>query len=212
MIFNWKNEYYRYSHYFLDLKKIAYTTKARSLAWISLTIFTICFFLIIAIQPTLVTIAKLNKEIKDKRQACQELQKKIDSIIAAQGEFAQNVDNLPLLDEALPEKNQFPRLAYFLENLANTEGVTLNSLSFGKVEIDSKSSPKVSQNAPGLLSFQVGVSGDYLRLKNFLGNLETSRRLIKTENLSFSQIKSETNTNNKEVSLLISGDAYFLKN
>lgn len=209
MIFNWKNEYYRYSRYFLDLKKIAHTTKARSFAWISLTIFTICFFLIIAIQPTLVTIAKLNKEIKDKGQACRELQKKIDSIIAAQGEFAKNVDNLPLLDEALPEKNQFPRLAYFLENLANTEGVTFNSLSFGKVEIDSKSSTKVSKNASGLLSFQVGVSGDYLKLKNFLRNLEISRRLIKTEDLSFSQVKVEENL---EISLLISGEAYFLKN
>lgn len=208
MIFNWKNEYYRYSRYFLDLRKIAQTAKARSFAWISLTIFTICFFLIVAIQPTLITIAKLNKEIKDKKEASLQLQKKIDSIIAAQGEFAKNIDNLPLLDEALPEKSQFPRLAFFLENLASAEGVTLNSLSFGKTEIN----PKIDtsrKNAFSLLNFQVGVTGDYLKLKNFLRNLEVPRRLIKMENLTFSQVKSETT---KEISLLISGEAYFWKN
>lgn len=208
MIFNWKNEYYRYSRYFLDLRKIAQTAKTRSFVWISLTIFTICFFLVVAIQPTLVTIAKLNKEIKDKKEASLQLQKKIDSIVAAQGEFAKNIDNLPFLDEALPEKSRFPQLAFFLENLASEEGVTLNSLSFGKTEINPKSDTS-RKNSSSLLNFQVGVTGDYLKLKNFLKNLEVSRRLIKTENLSFSPVKSETT---KEISLLISGEAYFLKN
>lgn len=208
MNLDWKSKYRRYSHYFFDLRKLVQTSKARSYAWVSLTVFTISFFLIVAIKPTLVTIAKLNKEIKDKREVSQELQKKIDSIIAAQEEFAKNVDNLQLLNEALPEKSQFPRLALFLETTANAEGVVLNSLSFGKMEIETKSSPQARKDAPNLLSFQVGVTGDYLKLKNFLKNLETSRRLIKTESVSFSQIEVEEN---KEISLLVSGEVYFLK-
>jgi len=209
MSFDWKNEYHRYSHYFFNLKKITQSNKARSFAWISLTVFTITFFLIVAIQPTLITIARLNKEIKDKKEASSQLQKKIDTIIAAQEEFAKNIDNSQLLDEALPEKSQFPLLAYYFENLANNEGVTLNSLSFGKIEIESKNGAKAQNKTADSLNFQVGVSGDYLKLKNFLNNLEATRRLLKSENVFFTQVKVETG---KEISLLISGEAYFLKN
>lgn len=206
MDFNWKTEYYRYHQYFFDIQKKARAPKTRSFIWLSLTIFTISFFMIVAIKPTLVTIAKLNREINDKKEASLKLQEKINSIVAAQQEFSTNIDNLFLLDEALPEKSEFPRLASFFEQSANTNQVALQSLNFEKIG-DFKTSAAL--NTPGLphsLSFSVGISGEYSKLKNFLLSLESSRRIVKIQSVSFNQIKKE---NSFELLLIISGVTFF---
>lgn len=205
MKFHWQDEYYRYQHFVVNLKKQTQTTKAKSFAWISLTIFTISFFVLVAIQPTLVTIAKLNKEIKDKEEASQKLQAKINSLIAAQVEFAKNVDNLPLLDEALPEKNDFPRLAYFFEQAAMNESLTLQSLTFERVGAKEKDSALAT---PNQLSFSVGVNGEYPQLKNLLRRLESSRRLFRFEKVAFIQTKTKEG---QVLSFVVNGQAYFLK-
>jgi len=204
MKFNWRSEYYRYNRYFSNLQKKV--KEARSFAWLSVSIFTVSFFIIVAIKPTLVTITKLNKEIKDKREISQKLQVKINSIIAAQEEFAGNSDNLYLLSEALPEKSEFPKLAGFFESVALSSGVSVKSLSFESV---GKSPPQtLKKDVPilGSMSFSISTSGDYLQLKQFLNTLEASRRIIKIKNASFNQVKKEEVT---ELSLLVSGQAYF---
>lgn len=205
MKFNWRDEYYRYQHYVVNLKKQAQTTKAKSFAWISLTIFTISFFVLVAIQPTLVTIAKLNKEIKDKEEASQKLQAKINSLIAAQAEFAKKIDYLSLLEEALPEKNDFPRLAYFFEQAATNEGISLQSLSFTRV---GAKEVKSSLATPQQMTFSVGVTGEYSQLENFLRRLESSRRLFRFERIAFIQTKTKEG---QVLSFAVSGQAYFLK-
>ncbi len=168
------------SRYFIRLPKIKSTVKTRSFFWLSFTFVTIAFFLTVAIKPTLVTIAKLNKEIKDKTLASAQLQKKIDSIVAAQDIYAKNSGNLYLLDEAFPNKSEFPKIVYFFEQIATDSGVNLTSLNIGKV--DEKTPP---------LNFSVSVSGDYPNLKNFISKLESSRRILVLENATFSRIKKE---------------------
>jgi Tfp pilus assembly protein PilO len=208
MNFNWKKEYYRYHRYFFGLQKAAQAPKIRSFAWLSLTIFTICFFLIVAIRPTLVTIAKLNREIKDEKEANRKMQIKINSIIAAQDEYAKNLDNLPLLDEALPDRSEFPRLAYFIEKLAIDNNLSLKSLGFdriGRIEKKITKGEIPSNTTP--LDFSVNVSGSYSDLKAFLTQLENSRRIVNINQASFSQIKKEDNW---ELVLYISGQALFL--
>lgn len=205
MIFNWKSEYSRYHHYFFNLQKKTQTPKARSFAWLSLSIFTVSFFIIMAIKPTLVTIAKLNREIKDKKEASLKLQEKINSIIAAQQEFSANVDNLYLIGEALPEKSEFPRLANFFEQTASVNEVTLQSLNFEKIG-DSKTTPANNPSTLHSLNFSLGISGDYFKLRNFLNTLESSRRIVKIQRVSFNRFKKE---NTFELLLLVSGTAFF---
>ncbi|HUV72625.1 MAG TPA: type 4a pilus biogenesis protein PilO [Clostridia bacterium] len=202
-----KNEYFRYRRYFTNLSKGVGSKKISSFAWLSLSIFTVSFFSLMAIRPTLVTIAKLNREIKDKRLASQKLQEKIDSIIAAQAEQAKYVDFFPLLDEALPGKSEFPRLAYFFEQIASSSGVQLKTLSFERIESD----PKSFQKRPLLVNsfnFTVSATGQYLTLKEFLNQLEASRRILKTETAFFEEIKKEDFS---ELSLRVSGQASFEK-
>lgn len=203
-----KDEYHQNRRYFVKLPRISYTAKTRSFAWLSVTIFTISFFLIVAIRPTLVTIAKLNKEIKDKTEANQQLQKKIDAIIIAQDIYTRNSDNLVLLDEAFPEKSEFPRLAYFFEQVATASGVTFKSLTFERIGgVTQKGQlPSLLSSLP--LNFSIAASGDYLKLKDFLKELESSRRILKITEASFSRIKKGEEF---ELQLSVSGQASFGK-
>lgn len=208
MNFNWKTQYYRYHRYFFNLQKATKTEKVRSFAWLSLSIFTVAFFVLVAIRPTLITIAKLNREIKDKKEASQELQKKINSIIAAQQEYAKNIDYLPLLDEALPQKSDFPRLASFFEQSASNSGITLASLTFEKIEVALPTSGSQSNRSTHSLAFQLSITGAYPQLKNFLQNLQSSRRILMIEGVYFNQVKKE---GEKRLTLQVSGHASFLK-
>jgi Tfp pilus assembly protein PilO len=208
MNFDWKKEYYRYHRYFFGLQKAAKAPQVRSFAWLSLTIFTICFFLVVAIRPTLVTIARLNREIRDKKEANQKMQAKINSIIAAQDEYAQKLDLLPLLEEALPERSEFPRLASFIERLASENGAVLKSLTFNQIGQVGKDKNKAVSSETGSLEFSLNVSGSYPNLKAFLAKLEDSRRIIKIDKTAFSQVKEEEGS---ELVLYLSGQALFLE-
>jgi Tfp pilus assembly protein PilO len=185
----WRKEYHNYRRYFTNLGKITSGPRVKSFAWLSLTFFTICFFGVVAIRPTLVTIAKLTREIKDQREASQKLQVKINSLVAAQSEYAKVVNLLPLLEEALPENNDFPRLAFFLEETATAAAVEIRSLNFEKIALKGETKKNKDKKPYNEIIFSVGVAGNYNNLKQFLSDLEASRRIIKVQSFSIGEAR-----------------------
>lgn len=186
-------------------KRFLQSPQGKSLTWLSLSVFTVVFFLIMAIRPTVITITKLIKEIEEKEAASLLLDKKINSLIAAQKVYAVNSQRLPMLNQALPEKSEFPWLANFLDGAALSSQVELSSLSFEKINLNpQKSSPCQ------LINFSTNAKGDYLNLKNFVSLLESSRRLIKIEltGISETKKKGEEKTNTM-LQLNISGVMFF---
>jgi Tfp pilus assembly protein PilO len=93
-------------------------------------------------------------------------------------------------------------VASFLEKIASDSGVVLRSLTFERIGAEKETT------TASLLNFSVGASGEYLKLKLFLNNLESSRRLININKTSFGQVKKE---GSNEISLIITGQAYFTK-
>jgi len=196
------------------VKNFTQTPQGRSFAWISLTVFTISFFLLVAIRPTILTVAKLSREIKEKREAEKQLDKKIDSLVAAQKIYAQNSNKISLLEEAFPQNNNFPSLAYFLEKTAQENQVQISTLSFEKVVLaQPPSTKKTKNNNPYLeIGFTVSAQGEYNNLKSFVSSLENSRRLITIESSRISEGKNK----NEEIpvsilSLSIYGKAFYEK-
>lgn len=203
-----KEQYQRSRRYFVNIPRGPRSSQTRSFVWLSVTVFTIIFFLVVVIRPTLITIAQLNREIKDKTEANEQLQKKIDALVVAQEVYARNSDNLALLDEAFPEKSEFPRLAYFFEQTATASGVTIKSLNFERIGAASTKEQDAPSSSNQSLNFTLSVNGDYLRLKDLLKELESSRRILKITESSFSRVKKGEEF---ELQLFISGQAYFGK-
>lgn len=200
----------------INLQKLAKDKKARSFAWLSMTIFAISFFSVVAIRPTLVTIAKLTREIKDKKEANKQLEDKINTLIAAQDEYVKNSDNIFLLDQSLPKKSEFPLFAFSLEQLASGSGIEIKSFSFEKIFITKNTNAKLANQAYSILGFSLTASGDYFKLKDFISKLETSRRIIKVDGVSFKQAKKKTTQASElpssEIVISVSGKAFFEKN
>jgi len=207
MAFDFYEQYQHSRRYFVNLGKITQKKQVQSLAWLSLTLLTITFFAMAAIRPTLVTIARLNREIKDKKAASQQLQNKINSLIAAQNTYTKNVDYLPLLEAALPAKNQFPQLAYFFEEAASSTGVIIKNVAFEKINVTPETSAKAKAQGTGnTFLFTVIANGDYFGLSRFLQSLESSRRIIMINSTSFGTSKKSDETS---LTLSLSGQVFF---
>lgn len=193
-------------------KRFLQSPQGKSLAWLSLSVSTVAFFLIVAIKPTVITITKLIKEIEEKEAASLLLDKKIASLIAAQKIYAENSQRLPMLNQALPEKSEFPWLANFLDSAALSSQIELSSLSFEKINLNLASLAKQSQKPSSfqLINFSTNAKGDYLNLKNFVSLLESSRRLIRIELASVSETKNKNEEEiNTTLQLNISGVMFF---
>lgn len=202
-----KNTTVPYKRYFSDVQKLYQSEQIKSFIWLSLSISTAAFFLIMAIKPTLVTIASLRREIQEKRETSEKLQQKINAIVKAQEEYAKNADYMPLLDEALPNKSEFPQLASYFETAASSSGVELRTISFERVGSQPKP-VKGKETAPSSFHFSVSAIGQYQQLQDFLGFAESSRRMIKISEASF----GETKRNEMSfLSLTVSGEATFVE-
>lgn len=200
----------RYFDYLTGLKEILQNKKNRSLIWLAVTIFTICFFAVAVIRPTLITIAKLSREIKDKKELKIKLQQKIDAIIIARDEYSKVSPDIPLLFEALPEKNRFTDLALFLEKKSEENGVILDSLSFERISTKQGEVLKDPVTDLNNVRFSTAVAGDYIKINNFLRNLETSLPVIRIDNANINRAeKKDLNTN--ALVLTLNGVIYYEK-
>lgn len=172
----------RYHRYFTDLSRFYQKKQVRVYTEIVLTLLTIIFFLVFAIRPTLITVAGLIKEIKEKRVIAEKLDQKINDLSLAQKEYQRIQKDLYLLDEALPLDSRLTVLVRQLEALARKDGAEILSLQFEKTKLKSENAVKPAQaDEAYAINFSIGVTGDYFQLKSFLYSLAQLRRITLTD-------------------------------
>jgi len=208
MIFDWRTEINRYRYYFNNFQVIAKRKDLRSFGELSLTLLVISFFVFFAIKPTLVIVAGLTKEIKEKEQTSQNLQKKIASLVAAQQEYSLNQNRFYLVDQALPETPDFPLLILSVEKEATASGVTLESISITKIEIKTPDKANPDRTEVPSFEFSSSVTGSYENLKLFLSKVESLRRVLSLDTINFGKTKS-TQKESSKIILNISGQVNF---
>ena len=177
----------RYKYYLLKTKNLYQQPVVRISTTLILTLVIISFFGFFAIKPTLVTIIKLNKELKEKQEVNKVLGRKIDILSKAQASYAQVIDDLNLVERALPQKAGFNQFASRINFLAFSNNLVLLSVSFGQFDLVAPS-PQPGVNT---LSLSLSVAGSFTDIKNFLQELENIDRVVQIDSVSFS-IKSKT--------------------
>lgn len=202
MIFDWKTEIHRYNRYFVNIGKMAERKDLRSMTWLTVTFFVISFFALFAIKPTSIIITSLTREIKDKREIDDKLQKKITTLVAAQEEYSLNENRFYLLNQALPETSEFPAFIMNAEKEAASCNVQIQSFTINKINL---TSTKESS-----FDFDLTVTGNYQDLRIFLGKFEKLRRVVGLESISFGKTKKTVNEPSK-IRLNISGKVSFFK-
>lgn len=141
---------------------------------------------VVAIQPTLTTIAELNKEIEEKKELTSKLSSKISAVTTAIDVYGQYEDKIELLDQALPSSANLIPTFKIIEKLAGENNVIITAASANKVP-DETEKDSLAANAPlESLPISVTVMGQYQDMKSFVEALHDSRRTIHVLSASFS--------------------------
>lgn len=208
MIFDWKTEVHRYRYYFVNLKTIGKREDVSSFAELTATFLVISFFILFAIRPTFVIVARLMREIQQQQEVSEKLQKKVVALRMAQEEFSNNMNRLYLVDQALPEKPDFPLLIFAVEKEAQETDTQIQSFSITKISVKSSEDVKPKTAQVSFFDFNLILTGDYKNLKEFLGKMEDLRRIIKIDSISFGKAKKAEKEPLK-IKLSVTGRANF---
>jgi len=187
MALDWQTEYRRYQRYFLNVGSLYRKKKVRVYTELVGTLLTISFFLLFAVKPTLLTIAGLIKTINDQKLITRTLEEKINALNLAQSQYDLIQSDLPLIEEALPQRTEITTLIKQLEAIANRSGVTNEGIQLTQIPLDKEGA--FSQPEP--INFNLAVSGDYQNLKTFLKNLSSLRRVILVDSFGFKTGKTD---------------------
>lgn len=189
----------KYMELLPDFKK----ERTQQFITIVFTILALSFFALFAINPTLSTIAKLKKEVKDDLFVENQLKQKIVNLGNLQKEYANVEKDIPVILQAIPNSPDAPVLIADLQGLSVADNVSLTGTQVFEVEVSKEDA------ASGYSSFLFSVTaeGSYDNLSNFLEGLSTMRRIVTFDNISF----SKTSQGSSNLVLNIKGSAYFKK-
>lgn len=141
---------------------------------IILTLFTVSFFGLFAITPTLSTISNLNKQYEDNKLVRDSLNKKLSNLQLLDFQYKEIQPDLEIIYSAIPRTTKIPYLARQLENIASNNSVAVTKLNFGTVEIypNTKKGPIYS------FTFTVNIVGNQLNVNNFISNIINFDRIV----------------------------------
>jgi Tfp pilus assembly protein PilO len=186
MAATWKKNYSKYRSFVVsNLSHYRQRNDLKAYLELFLSLATIAIFSIFALRPTLLTIAKLVKEIEVNKSTIETMSTKISNLRKVQNLYNQEKDNIDILNSALPDNPKPDTFIRHVEGVSEKASVTTSSMSLGETTLLSLADKEVA--IPNQDFFPVGVnsfnysissSSSYTQLFDFLTLLENIRRPI----------------------------------
>lgn len=190
-----KEKYDKYLELMPDFKQ----EKTQKFTTVFLTLVAFIILLIFAINPTLSTIAKLQKQVEDAKFVKEKLDQKINNLSILQTKYTNLQPDLPVVYNAIPKKSEAPRLIGQIQALLQEANLTIVSLQVSDI-------PTSQTDNFSSYSFDVSARGDYQNMLNFLENITNMQRVVALSNIS---IKKQIENNNNILQINIRGNALF---
>lgn len=168
-----------------------------------ISLFTVSFFGMFAIRPTLRTIVELNRQITDSKTVSENLQKKIDTIVVAQEEYQLVKPFIEAVNQALPDEPNLTSLLTQLNGLISNTDATISALQIQPITYFAAN----PSSQPTLINFSLALTGTYAQLYATLDKILTMRRTFTAESIEF--VPEETDTATLKISLRL--NSYYLK-
>ena len=202
-----KNRFLSHKPYSQRYKKIGpFFKKPRMRAYtmLILSFFTMSFFGVFAIKPTLQTIAGLKKKINDSLLVNEALEKKIINLSQVKEEYKKIENDLSLISKALPSEARFSFFLKDLETLAQEAGATISGVKLETIDLTQK-----DLQSPIKISSFLTLEGDYFSCKKFLEKLLNHSRIYLIDRFEIrSDLKEEGIT---IINLGVRVDTHYLK-
>lgn len=148
--------------------------------YITLTLFSVSFFGLFAIRPTLITVSNLNKQYNDDMIVYNALKTKISALKKLDAIHQDIQPDLGLVYAAIPKNNKIPYLTRQLENIAINNNVILSGLDFGSIELYPANKPTSMYS----FTFDLSVNGSEDDVNNFIADVINFDRIIGLEKLT----------------------------
>lgn len=201
----------RARRYSMDLAK--YYRKASTQVSLSvvLSLFIVAFFIMAALRPTFVTIAKLNTEIEDTEQTLNSLKTKSAALVKAAQVWEEIQPQLPYVEASIPQDGPYyERITKAIELLATEAGVELVNVNLDKALLYSQVVNIYTGRKQAVIELptEVRIRGGFLETLSFLEALLTIDRLYKVESITMS--KEVESGQSIQVGMTISGTTSYL--
>lgn len=187
----------KYLKLFPDFKE----EKTQKITSLALTLIALSFFGFFAINPTLSTITKLNKELKDDKYVDQQLQTKINDLSMLQEKYNSLQNDLPDILSAIPVNPEVPTLMAQLQSIAQASSIKVNGIQAFTVAVDTGSTSKKYSS----FNFALTGSGSYDQVSSFITSLNSMRRIVSSDLISLTKRSGDDNS----LQLNYKGSAYF---
>lgn len=208
MALNYKGGLSRYRRY---LQTAQERPMVQASLFVTLSLLLVIGLLVLALRPTLITIAELLGQTKTYGQTSEQLNAKIVAVGDALTLMDDYRSDLPLIDEALPDRAEWLGWAESVEAMASSSGIRLDQMEVGPAQIAGRevTRPKGTavQEARETLpegvtaiDFKVAGTGNYEQMRTFLVLLEGKRRMAVLSKVQIS--KEETG----ELTLIVDGE------
>lgn len=153
---------------------------------VSVTLFFICFFLLLAIRPTVSTISTLIGDINTKKQMVKKSKDKINQIIQAQAVFSQIQADYHLIDNCLPSHYAFAYASTQIIGIGLQSGLDIQNINFSL----SPDKGKQVENIPKF-GYSLSTPIDFANITSLINDFSQNRRLFRLNSFSISPMSRE---------------------
>ena len=217
--------------YYVRIGAYSRRPEIKVISSLTLSIITVIFLTLFAIKPTIITISGLLREIEDKKDFNQTLDIKINQLTLAQSQLNIYQDQLPLLDQALPNESFSVNLIRQIEYLIANNGLTFQGAGYqgGAIDPDLKPAPKLKQKVAkekkakkaikehglvGLNTYDINLrlAGKYDQIASLMADLNNLSRLLIIHQVIISHPVNNSASVQDELVVTLQLQAYYTDN
>jgi Tfp pilus assembly protein PilO len=162
--------------------------RTRKFTTLIFTLLALSFFGLFAINPTISTIANLNKQLSDNKYIDGQLQNKINNLYILQQKYGELGPDLQYVFDSFPKSPQIPLLVAQIQSLAQNSGVAISGLQTFEIEIPNSS---VDTKKYYAFSFSIAANGSYDSISKFMDSLVKMQRITSIDTLSLNRNTGE---------------------
>lgn len=168
-----KSSYKTYADKYYKARDENERQKIIAYIYITISLFTLSFFGLFAIRPTIETIVNLNRQLKDNREVLTKIKQKQADLAKLTQDYEAMSSDIALIEKAIPNSPNIPYLSRQIETIALRSNVNLVSLDFGSIDPG-------EQKSGTLASFPISISveGNEIDVNVFIRELASMDRLL----------------------------------
>lgn len=151
-----------------------------------LSILAVIFFAILAIRPTLLTMADLIKEIEDKQRLDSQLSQKIAALSSVQSQYLALENRLEVIYQAIPDAPEFEKSLKIIEKIASENNLVISSIQVPEIPKEIESDVSFRQKERQNIPLTIMVRGNYTDIRDLVEKMKNSRKTFVVDSVIFS--------------------------